>query len=684
MRSLLFLSFFLGSGLIAAAQVRLPQLVSDGMVLQRDVPVNIWGWAAPGERVTIRFGGRTYSTRAAADSGWQVRLRPMKAGGPYTMDISASNHIVLKEILMGDVWFCSGQSNMVIPMERVKEKYPADIAGADYPQIRNFFVPTLADVGALHADLPVSRWVAASPRDVLGFGAASYFFARQLYQRYHVPMGIINSSVGGTPIQAWISADGLKELPAEAERVARFKDTAYLRGLMHPAVASGGGTGAAVSDMQHTDKGLSGPVKWYQPDFIPEGWHPYWLPGYWADQGIKGLNGVVWFRKEIEVPASMAGKPAHLFIGRIVDADETYVNGVKVGNIAYQYPPRRYEVPAGLLKAGKNLLVVRVTNTAGKGGFVPDKRYELTDGVTHIDIRGDWQYKVGQVFATRSGGGSPFSAQNEPTGLYNTMVAPAIRETIRGFIWYQGEANAGHPGEYGALLPALIADWRSKWGQGELPFLYVQLPNFMEVQYSPTESAWAELREAQLKTLAVPRTGMAVTIDVGEWNDIHPLDKKDVGDRLALLAEKLAYGEDSVVDSGPVYQGATVEGNKIIVRFTSIGSGLWVKGGGGLQQFAIAGEDKKFVWADARISGETVVVSSDEVPAPRYVRYAWADNPEGANLYNQEGLPASPFRTDSACQDACALADATYRCAQYQIFYCLGRCAYIAFQIGFQ
>lgn len=650
MRSLLIqgliVSFFLGSGRPAAAQVRLPQLVSDQMVLQRDVPVNIWGWAAPGERVTIRFGGRSYSARAAADSGWQVRLRPMKAGGPYTMEITASNHLVLKDILVGDVWFCSGQSNMVIPMERVKEKYPADIAGADYPQIRNFFVPTLADVGGLHTDLPVSRWVAATPRDVLAFGAATYFFARRLYQRYHVPIGIINSSVGGTPIQAWISAEGLKGFPAESERVARLKDTGYLHELMRQSVVRG----RAEEIVRHPDKGLSGPVKWYEPDYVPQGWHSYWLPGYWADQGVKGLNGVVWFRKEIEVPASMAGKPAHLFIGRIVDADETYVNGVKVGNITYQYPPRRYEIPAGLLKAGKNLIVVRVTNTVGKGGFAPDKRYDLTDGVTHIDLRGDWQYRVGEVFAPRNvvGGGSIFSAQNEPAGLYNTMVAPAIRETIKGFLWYQGEANTGHPWEYRGLLSALIADWRTQWGEGELPFLYVQLPNFMEVQYLPSESQWAEMREAQLQALSVPRTGMAVTIDAGEWNDLHPLDKKDVGDRLALLAEKIAYGEDSVVASGPIYRGATVEGHTIVIRFASIGSGLWAKGGGELQQFAIAGEDKKYVWADARISGETVVVSSEGIPEPRYVRYAWADNPEGANLYNKEGLPASPFETDTS------------------------------------
>jgi sialate O-acetylesterase len=640
-RQVFLFLLLLFTGLIASAQVRLPQLIADKMVLQRDIPLTIWGWASPRERIMLEFAGRRYRTSAAADSSWQVRVPAMKAGGPYTLEIHGSNHLVVNDILIGDVWFCSGQSNMVIPMERVKEKYPDDIAGADFPQIRNFFVPTAADVTARHEDLPHSTWQEANPATVLAFGAATYFFARQLYQKYHVPIGIINSSVGGTPIQAWISAAGFSGMSAYLEQIGNLPEENNLAMALRRNVSDD-------HSKAHPDQGLAGVVKWYSPDYAPVGWHPFWLPGYWADQGVKGLNGVVWFRKKIEVPASMAGKPAKLFVGRIIDADETYLNGVKVGNITYQYPPRRYEVPAGLLKEGENLLVVRVTNTSGKGGFVPDKRYELTDGVTHIDIRGDWQYKVGQVFPPRnmSGGTPPFSAQNEPTGLYNTMVAPAVHYGIKGFLWYQGEANTGNPREYRKLLPALIADWRSDWKEGNLPFLYVQLPNYMEVQYSPSESQWAELREGQLVALSVPNTAMAVTIDVGEWNDVHPLDKKDVGDRLALAAEQLAYGDSSVVASGPIYQSARVDGDKIILSFTAIGSGMMVKGGGELQQFAIAGADKKFVWAGARIDGDHVIVSSPDVPEPLYVRYAWADNPEGANLYNKEGLPASPFRTD--------------------------------------
>ncbi len=491
----------------------------------------------------------------------------MKAGGPYLMDI---NHIIIQDILIGDVWFCSGQSNMVLPMERVKEKYPEEIAKADYPQIRNFFIPTASGISKVHDDLPPGKWKAADPKNVLDFGAATWFFAKQLYDKYHVPIGIINSSVGGTPIQAWISEEGLKNISAYTDRLKVLKDTAYMNSLLRKDAER---KKLDTIRLKQTDEGLTGPVKWYDTAYVEKGWHNFWLPGYWADQGIRGLNGVVWFRKEINIPASMAGKPAKLFLGRIVDADDTYVNGTLVGNITYQYPPRRYEVPAGLLKQGRNIIVIKVTNTAGKGGFVPDKPYYLTDGDQKIDLRGDWQYKVGAVFPPLNGRDNynMFSAQNEPTGLYNTMVAPAINYTIKGVLWYQGEANTNRPDEYKQLLPALISDWRNKWREGDFPFIYAQLPGFMEVDYSPSESKWAQLREAQLETLSVPNTAMAVAIDAGEWNDIHPLDKKDVGDRMALGAEKIAYGDTALISSGPLYQSAKVEGNKIVITFSNIG-----------------------------------------------------------------------------------------------------------------
>ena len=629
------------------ANIKLPALVSDGMVLQRDTKIIIWGWASSGEKVQVKFDKRIFRTVTDSEGSWKVNLPPMKAGGPYTMEVEGNNTITINDILIGDVWFCSGQSNMVLNMERVKEKYPDDIATANFPEIRNFFIPAASDIISVHKDLPGGKWISASPENVLGFGAATFFFARSIYQEYKVPIGIINSSVGGTPIEAWTSEEGLKEFPQLISRIVKLKDTAYLNPILRSAGRRPETSQGSAGNSRSMDKGISSPIPWYNTTYVPEGWHKYWLPGYWEDQGIKGLHGIVWFRKEINVPESMTGKPTNLFLGRIVDADNVYVNGVLSGSITYQYPPRRYKLPSGLFKPGKNIIVVRVTNNAGEGGFVPDKPYWLVAGNDSIDLKGEWYYKVGQVFRpVINGPGSSsllISMQNEPTGLYNTMVAPLINFRIKGILWYQGEANTSKPEEYQQLLPALINDWRNKWQQGTLPFIFVQLPNFMEVQYLPSESQWAELRFGQLKSLSVPNTAMAVTIDIGEWNDIHPLEKKVVGERLALAARKLAYGNEKIVYSGPIYKSFIKDGDRIIIEFDHIGSGLVAKGGGDLNHFAIAGADRKFVWAEARIDNNRVIVWSDEIKSPVYVRYAWADNPESANLYNIEGLPASPF-----------------------------------------
>ena len=356
---------------------------------------------------------------------------------------------------------------------------------------------------------------------------------------------------------------------------------------------------------------------------------------------------MVWYRKEINIPASMTGKPAKVFLGRIVDADEFYINGKLVGNTGYQYPQRRYNVPTDILKPGKNIFVVRVTNTGSKGGFVPDKPYCIFSGNDTVDIKGTWQYKVGEVFKPfETGGfGGGLSFQNQPAALYNAMVAPETNYTIKGFCWYQGESNAGRPDEYAALQTALINDWRNKWKQGTLPFLYVQLPGYMDYNYLPSESNWAILRAAQLKALSVANTAMVVAIDLGEWNDIHPDNKKTVGERLALAAFKNAYGEE-LASSGPLFQSAAAEGNKMAISFSNTGSGLITNDGEALSEFAIAGADKKFVWAKAVIEGDKIIVWNDVLLNPVYVRYAWADNPVNPNLYNKEGLPASPFTTE--------------------------------------
>ena len=624
------------------AQVRLPRLVRDSMILQRDAKVKIWGWASNGEKITIKFNKKNYKTKADANGNWSVFLSPLKAGGPYTMDIEGKNKISLKEILIGDVWFCSGQSNMVHQMNIHDVTYSKDIAEANYPEIRQFWIPTLTSLQGPKDDFPAGNWVPAIRDQVRPFSAVAFFFARDLYEKYHVPIGIINSSVGGTPIEAWTSEEGLKEFSAIQTTIQKNKDTAYVNGLARSAMAAN-----ANRSMQVLDKGMMEPVKWYDNAYVPKGWRPINIPGYWEDQGIKDLNGVVWYRKEINIPASMTGKPAKVFLGRIVDADALYINGKQVGLTAYQYPQRRYPVAADVLKAGKNIFVIRVTNTAGKGGFVPDKPYCVFADNDTVDLRGTWQYKVGEVFQPRAGGPGafPINAQNQPTALYNAMVAPAINYTIKGFLWYQGEANAGRAEEYAKLQPAQIIDWRNKWDQGELPFLYVQLPGFMDYNYLPSESGWATLRESQLKSLSVPNTAMAVAIDAGEWNDIHPDNKKIVGDRLALAAEKMVYGEN-VVASGPIYQSYATEGNKIVISFSNVGSGLTTNDGEELSEFAIAGADKKFIWAKAKIEGDKVIVWNDSISDPKYVRYAWADNPVNPNLFNKEGFPASPFRTE--------------------------------------
>jgi len=627
----------------AFAQVRLPQLINDGMVLQRDAPVNIWGWATPAEKIKVEFNGKKYTAVAGPDSSWRIRLEAMKAGGPYAMDIRGANHITLKDILVGDVWFCSGQSNMVHQMKLHSVRYATAIADAHYPEIRQFWVPTLTNLQGPRSDLPGGRWKSANPVDVLEFSAVAYFFARNLYKKYHIPIGIINSSVGGTPIEAWTSEEGFKDFPAIIKTIEKNKDTAYVNGFGRRAVVEM----SNLPKSNDNDKGLAGPNPWYSPAYTPAGWRQIGIPGYWEDQGLRNLDGVVWYRREIDVPGSMTGKAAKVFLGRIVDADVLYINGKEVGNTTYQYPQRRYAFPADLLKPGKNLFVVRVTNNSGKGGFVPDKPYCLIAGNDTVDLKGYWEYKVGDVFVPgqKAGGGSGFSAQNAPTALYNAMIAPLIPYVIKGFVWYQGEANANRGAEYAKLQPAMIADWRSKWKEGDIPFLYVQLPGFGDYNYLPAESGWAELREAQLQSLSVPHTGMAVGIDLGEWNDIHPDRKAPVGDRLALAAEKIAYGED-IVYSGPVYKSLAISGDKIIVTFTQTGGGLVTMDGEDPQEFAIAGADKKFVWASAKIEGDKVIVWSDEIKDPKYIRYAWADNPVNPNLYNKEGLPASPFETE--------------------------------------
>lgn len=636
MRIKLFLFSLISCNLLNA-QVKLPAIIRDSMVLQRDVKINIWGWAAPSEKVTVTFKGKKYKTFTTDKGKWSLTLDPVSAGGPYSMTIAGKNTITLKEILFGDVWFCSGQSNMVHQLNIHDVTYAHDIATANYATIRQFLVPNVTSMNGPVDTLATGFWKAAVGEDVRPFSAVAYFFARRIHEQNKIPVGIINASWGGTPIEAWMSEEGLADFAEIKKTVQLNKDTAYINSINRRA--------AGIVPSKSNDKGMQEAVKWFDEKYIPQNWKAIAVPGYWEDQGIKELNGVVWYRKEIHVPASMTGKAARLFLGRITDADVVYINGRRVGNTTYMYPQRRYAIAADVLKAGKNSITVRVTNYNGKGGFVPDKPYYLFTGSDTIDLSGYWQYKVGEVFmpGRLQNFSGVIAAQNQPAALFNAMVSPLTNYNIRGFVWYQGESNVGRSAEYAKLQPAQITDWRKNFNQSELPFLYVQLPNFMDANYLPSESLWAELREAQLKSTSTPNTGMAVTIDLGEWNDIHPDNKKDVGERLALIADKLVYGKE-VVYSGPVFHKAEIKDNKMILSFKHIGGGLISKDGEELREFAIAGADKKFVWAKAKIEGDKIIVWHDEINNPLYVRYAWADNPD-VNFYNKEGLPASPFRT---------------------------------------
>ena len=623
-------------------QLRLPRLISDGMVLQRDAEVKIWGWAAAGEEVAVEFIGEVYTAATGIDGKWSVTLSGLKAGGPFCMQIKADNSITIKDILVGDIWVCSGQSNMKLPIARVIDICEDEIACSYNKEIRQFLVPERYDFNTPQQDLQAGSWEYANPKSVMDFSAAGYFFARTLYEKYHIPIGLINASVGGTPAEAWLSEDALKEFPDILQKVIKYKDDNYIDMIKK-------GDETATNEWYHRleqqDKGMAkGEPPWYEETCNTSGWSVMKVPTRWSDVGLCDFCGVVWFRKEISIPASMAGKPARLRLGAIVNSDTTYVNGIPVGSTAYRYPPRKYEIAENVLKEGKNVIAIRAVSNKGEGEFIRGKAYELSAEGNVIDLKGEWQYKVGAVDEPLP---DVTFIQYEPLGLFNGMIAPLLNYTIKGVIWYQGESNTSKPMEYRRLFSALIADWRQKWNEGDFPFLYVQLANYMESKVQPSESSWAELREAQLETLAVPNTGMVVALDIGEWNDLHPLNKKDIGCRLALAARKITYGED-VICSGPLYHSMSIEGNRIVIEFSNTGDGLVVKYGMELKHFAIAGADKKFVWAEAEIKGNKVVVWSGCVANPVAVRYAWADNPEGANLYNKNGLPASAFRAGDA------------------------------------
>ena len=631
---LVLVSILILIGTSGLCDIRLPRLISDGAILQRDMELNIWGWASPGEKVELVFKNNSYHTEADLNGRWKLILPPQNEGGPYEMTFKGTNELVLQNILFGEVWICSGQSNMELTMQRLKDQYPDIIEHSNNSNIRQFLVPDQYDFNAEHDDLVSGSWQEASPENIFNFSGVAYFFARALFDKYQVPVGLINAALGGSPVEAWMSEDALKEFPEACQEMQLFKDSLLIREIEQKDQSR---QRTWYAKLNSGDRGLVPGKEWYLEDVDDSNWDEMPVPGFWADQKLGDINGVVWFRKTITIPKTMAGKEARLWLGRIVDQDHVYVNGEYVGTTGYQYPPRKYSVPKGLLREGENTITVRVINEQGKGGFIKDKPYFIDTEDEHIDLKGFWKYRLGMEMPPLE---SPTFIRWKPGGLYNAMIAPLVPYKIKGVIWYQGESNADHPESYSRTFPALIRDWRNKWQTGDFPFLYVQLANFMEETGEPTESNWAALRQAQLETLSVPNTGMAVIIDIGEWNDIHPLDKQDVGNRLAQQAFKLAYNEPNSASS-PIPVKHKFSKNSVTVWFSP--EDLVSGNGEPLRLFEISNDAVKFHMASAKIKGGKVIIWNENIIHPTAVRYAWSDNPEKANLYSSEGLPASPF-----------------------------------------
>ena len=644
MKKISSLSFLIFSFCCSFANVNLPRIFGDNMVLQRDRPIPVWGWADAGEKITVQFNKQNKTIKAEKNGKWMVRLDPEPAGGPYQLLVAGKNSITIANVLVGEVWICSGQSNMEMPIEGWGKvnNYQQEIAAADYPQIRHFKVPNT--VSAMpQEDISGGEWKAASPATAGDFTAAGYFFARELYNKLHVPIGLINTSWGGTMVETWISRGAFEKSDEFKSMIASMPalDLQALAKQKKQAMMD------KLKKLQGSFEENPNTTEWKNAGFDDSNWPHMKLPGLWEQQnmGLEDLDGLVWFRKVVIIADEDAGKAATLELGKIDDSDNSYVNGEKVGETKNQYSEdRHYTIPAGILKAGKNIIAVRVEDTGGGGGIYGESdQMKLTVGSKVYPLAGDWLFKIESI----SAGNTSVGPNSYPTLLFNAMVNPLIPYAIRGTIWYQGEANAGRAYEYRQSFPLLITDWRQHWGQGDFPFYFVQLASFNSANgNSEHGSDWAELREAQTRTLSLPNTGMAVTIDIGESHDIHPKNKQDVGKRLAAIALNNVYGQ-TMEYSGPVYQSMKIDGNKIILTFTHTANGLVIKDKYGyVKGFEIAGKDQHFHYAKAYADGDRIVVYNESIAEPVEVHYAWADDAGDANLFNSAGFPAVPFRTD--------------------------------------
>lgn len=638
----------------AGGDLRLAGIFGEHMVLQQQTEAPLWGWAEPGALVSVTssWSDETLSGTADAAGRWSVVLATPTAGGPHSLVIEGSERIELSDVLIGEVWVCSGQSNMEQSVADVRPGYigvrdsEAELAAADHSRIRLFNV--------VNAIAPTPRedcegeWLPCNAASVSSFSAAAYFFGRELLGELDLPIGLIGANWGGTVAESWTSRATVEGFEAFAPALALVERL---------ALNGGGGDDGIVTlrtawwdELERKDTG-SGTAGWRTAAFRPEGWHTMELPTAWEAAGLEGVDGVVWFRRAVDLPEEWAGQALVLELGPIDDMDTTWFNGQRVGGTetgGQWQTPRRYEVPAGLARAGRNDVCVRVYDWGGGGGIwgKPEQMQiaaPALDGAIPVSLSGAWSFREGvPQRALASWPSAPELHANLPTALFNGMISPLVPLAMRGAIWYQGESNLSRAWQYRTLFPAMIRDWRAHWGRGEFPFYFVQIAPFA---YGSDRGAAAELREAQFMTLSTPHTGMVVTMDVGNPSDIHPRNKQDVGRRLALWALARTYGREELVCSGPLFRSMSLRGARVHLNFDHIGGGLQARGGD-LTHFTVAGADRVFHPARAVIEGDAVVVTSPLVGRPLAVRYGWgaADEP---NLFNAEGLPASSFRTDA-------------------------------------
>ena len=626
-------------GLFSLANVSLPRLFSDHLILQRNKPIPVWGWAAPGEKISVQFHSQTKTTRAGRDGKWSLSLDPEQAGGPYTLIVKGKNLLTIQDVLVGVVWICSGQSNMEWQVKNANNA-AAEIAAANFPMIHHFLV-TKEVSSSPRNDVKGGDWQVCSPATAGEFTAVGYYFARELYNQLHIPVGLIHTSWGGTHSETWTSREAFESSEEFRSMISKMPNLnldslAALRVELLKQKLAGI---SKVFSSGPTD--VSG---WSRDDFDDSQWPAMNLPSLWEQRGLDDLDGTVWFRRQVEVAPADAGKPAVLELAMVDDNDVTYVNGTKVGATNAYNEKRKYNIPAGVLKAGRNLIALRADDTGGGGGVWGEASdMKLTIDGQSRSLAGDWRYNIEAIGRMGSIGPNDY-----PTLLYNAMLHPLIPYAIEGAIWYQGESNAGRAYQYRKAFPLMITDWRQRWKQGDFPFYFVQLASFnSDNGDSKHGSTWAELREAQTMTLSLPNTGMAVTTDIGESKDIHPRNKQDVGRRLAAVALHQVYSQQNEY-SGPMYESVKIEGNKAVVHFTHLGGGLVARDKYGyLKGFEIAGSDHQFHYAKALIQGDQVVVFCEDVPNPVAVRFGWADDAGENNLFNKAGFPASPFRTDN-------------------------------------